>query len=103
KPGTSTVIAERRIEKRDGRPTAVVVVAEASSVQSAYECAPGPFYEKHGGLGLALPLARVVIEQHGGRVWSPASDRSDGSSSGGGETVAPLTRGSAIISLPVTE
>jgi signal transduction histidine kinase len=99
KPGPSTVIAERRIEKRDGRPTAVVVVAEASSVQTAYEHTPGPFYEKHGGLGLALPLARVVIQMHGGRVWSPAAnDDSDG-----GEAPPPLTRGSAIISLPVTE
>jgi signal transduction histidine kinase len=100
KPGSTTVIAERRIETRDGRSTAVVVVAEASSVQTAYEHTPGPFYEKHGGLGLALPLARLVIEKHGGRVWSPAWDNSN---AGGSETVPPLTRGSAIISLPVTE
>src|SRR5262245_11322519 len=51
KPGPSTVIAERRIEQRDGRPTAVVVVADASSVQTAYERTPGPFgEEKRGGL-----------------------------------------------------
>jgi signal transduction histidine kinase len=100
KPGPSTVIAERRIEMRDGRPTAVVVVAEAASVQTAYERKPGPFDEKRGGLGLALPLARRVIEGHGGRIWSPGSEDSNG---GGGETDAALARGSAIISLPVTE
>jgi signal transduction histidine kinase len=101
KPGPTTVIAERRIETRDGRPTAVVVVAEAASVQTAYERTPGPFDEKRGGLGLALPLARRVIEGHGGRIWSPAA-ASDGDD-GGNETDAALARGSAIISLPVTE
>jgi signal transduction histidine kinase len=29
-----------------------------------------PFDEKRGGLGLAVPLARRVIEKHGGRVVS---------------------------------
>jgi two-component system phosphate regulon sensor histidine kinase PhoR len=99
KPGPTTVIAERRIEKREGGATAVVVVAEAASVQTAYERTPGPFDEKRGGLGLALPLARRVIEGHGGRIWSPAS----GDGTDGGETDSALTRGSAIISLPVTE
>lgn len=98
KPGPATVIAERRIEKRDGRETAVVVVADASSVEAAYERTPAPFDEKRGGLGLALPLARRVIEGHGGRIWSPAPG--DG---GNDESDAALARGSAIISLPVTE
>src|SRR5262245_12198422 len=100
KPGPSTVIAERRIEKRDGRATAVVVVAEAASVQTAYERAPGPFDEKRGGLGLALPLARRVIEGHGGRIWAPAAGVGK---TGGAERDSALARGSAIISLPVTE
>jgi signal transduction histidine kinase len=29
-----------------------------------------PFDEWRGGLGLALPVARQVIEGHGGRLWS---------------------------------
>jgi signal transduction histidine kinase len=32
------------------------------------------FDEWRGGVGLTLPLARRVIEAHGGRVWSPAGD-----------------------------
>src|SRR5262245_32848416 len=100
KPGPATVIAERRIEKRDGRETAVVVVAEASSVDTAYTQPPVPFDEKRGGLGLALPLARRVIEGHGGQIWSPAPI-DDGASDA--ERNAALARGSAIISLPVTE
>ena len=34
--------------------------------------------EARGGLGLALPIARRVIEQLGGRVWSSATERAIG-------------------------
>ncbi|HEV8345634.1 MAG TPA: HAMP domain-containing sensor histidine kinase [Vicinamibacterales bacterium] len=100
KPGPATVIAERRLDARGGVMAAVVVIADESSVQAAYERVPGPFDEKRGGLGLALPLARRVIEGHGGRVWSPAA--ADGAADGS-EPRDALARGSAIISLPVTE
>jgi signal transduction histidine kinase len=93
KPGPCTVIAERRFITRDGQTSAVVIISEDASVQDAYEREPAPFDEKRGGLGLALPLARRVIEGHSGRLWSPKPQR-DGD---------PVTRGSAIISLPITE
>ena len=54
---------------------------------------PGAFDEKRGGLGLALPLARRVIEGHGGRIWSPAANGDDDQ----------MARGAAIVWLPVTE
>jgi signal transduction histidine kinase len=34
--------------------------------------------ESRGGLGLALPIARRVVEEFGGRVWSSATDRTLG-------------------------
>jgi signal transduction histidine kinase len=93
KPGPATVVADCRIASRGGRTSAVVIISEDSGVQEAYERDAAPFDEKRGGLGLALPLARRVIEGHGGRLWSPKPLRDDD----------PLTRGSAIISLPTTE
>jgi signal transduction histidine kinase len=93
KPGPSTVIADRRFVARDGRTSAVVIISEEATVQDAYDREPAPFDEKRGGLGLILPLARRVIEGHDGRLWSPKPVRDDD----------PLTRGSAIVSLPITE
>jgi signal transduction histidine kinase len=90
KPGPTTVVAERRLDVRAGTSSAIVIVSDEASVQEAYEREPAPFDDKRGGLGLALPLARRVIEGHGGRLWSPSGDDA-------------LTRGSAVISLPVTE
>jgi signal transduction histidine kinase len=95
KPGPSIVVAERRLEMRDGSPSAVLIVADDTNVQEAYEREPARFDDSRGGMGLALPLARRVIEGHGGRIWSPANR------SGNANSPDPLARGSAIISFPV--
>jgi signal transduction histidine kinase len=100
KAGPATVVAERRREMIDGRPHAIVVVADANSVQEAYERAPGPFDEKRGGLGLALPLARRVFEGHGGKVWSPAPAPG---SPGSDNADDALARTSAIVALPLDQ
>lgn len=91
KAGPATVAVERRREVIEGRRSAVIVVADEGSVQDAYGRPRQPFDEKRGGLGLALPLARRVVEGHGGSLWSP-----EGADS-------PISRGSAIIILPVME
>jgi signal transduction histidine kinase len=95
KPGPSTVVAERRLDIHDGHSSAVVIVADDTSVQEAYDREPGGFDDSRGGMGLALPLARRVIEGHGGRIWSPAS------TSGNVDCPDPLARGSAIIQFPL--
>jgi signal transduction histidine kinase len=96
KPGPTTVIAERRRDTRDGQPCAVLIVADEASVQEAYDREPGPFDDERGGMGLALPLARRVIEGHGGRIWSPAAV-----TAGDADGPDPLARGSVIISFPI--
>ncbi|HJZ74208.1 MAG TPA: HAMP domain-containing sensor histidine kinase [Vicinamibacterales bacterium] len=93
KAGPCIIVADRRIVTREGRTCAIVIISEEASVQDAYEREPAPFDEKRGGLGLALPLARRVIEGHDGRLWSPKPIRDDD----------PLRLGSAIVSLPITE
>jgi signal transduction histidine kinase len=95
KPGPTTVVAERRFDTRDGQSTALLIVADEGRVQEAYEREPAAFDDKRGGMGLALPLARRVIEGHGGRIWSPAN------TSGNADAPDPLARGSVIISFPV--
>jgi signal transduction histidine kinase len=88
KPGPATIVADRRVERSGDERAAVVIVSEESTVQPAYEREPGPFDDRRGGLGLALPLARRVIEGHGGRLWAPDDEA--------------LGRGSAIVSLPLS-
>jgi signal transduction histidine kinase len=87
-PTGTIVVADRRLESAGATRSAVVVVATESNVQSSYSAQPAPLDEMRGGLGLALPFARRVIERHGGRVWSPAGDRRPGA---------------AIVSLPLPE
>jgi len=93
KIGPCSVTVDRRLVTADGGTSAVVVIAEDAHVKTAYNSAAGDFDIMRGGLGLALPLARRVIEGLGGRLWSPAS-------TGGDDARA---RGSAVMSFPITE
>jgi two-component system cell cycle sensor histidine kinase PleC len=87
-PDGYTVVAECRLQRsRRGR-VATLIVAEDGGIQAAHDARPEPFDEKRGGNGLALPIARRVIEAHGGRLWSPQASKS---------------RGTALVSLPLTE
>src|SRR5207248_1067819 len=70
-PSASRVVVDRKIRGGDGPTSAVVVISEERNVQAAYDTLPGSFEEKRGGMGLALPIARRVVEWHRGRVWSP--------------------------------
>jgi len=71
--GPCLMVAERRLVRKAGGNSAVVIVADESRVQAASDAPAGAFDEKRGGVGLSLAIARRVIEAHGGRLWSPAS------------------------------
>ena len=94
KPGPAVVVAERRRETRDGREFAVIIVADEGHAQEARDSEPGAFDDMRGGLGLVLPLARRVIERHGGDIWAPAAPAHHEAGDHG-------VHGSAVISFPL--
>jgi signal transduction histidine kinase len=91
-PSATIAAVDRILVRREDGASAVVVVAREEDLQHAYEAAAIPFDEARGGLGLALPIARRVIERHGGRVWAPAIHGSDDQAA----------RSAVIVSLPAS-
>lgn len=60
----------------DGRPHAAVTIGRDAELPAVKNPTPGAVLnEFRGGLGLSLPIARRVIDRHGGRVWSSAEGR----------------------------
>ncbi len=77
-PARTLVACERQLVAEGGSTSAVLVIAADSDVQASYASGVAPFNEQRGGLGLALPFARRVIERHGGRLWAPRLDGRQG-------------------------
>lgn len=90
----STVVVVRAVQTFDGgRPHARLIVAPAPDVDRAAASPGGPFEEHRGGLGLGLPLARRLLANIGGRIWSPTPPEG---------TELPLgARGAIVILLPL--
>lgn len=87
----SVVLVDYRLARKGKSASALIVVAGELALAGAAAGTPCPFDERRGGLGLALPIARRVIERHGGRVWSPPSEKG-----------AFGSKSAVLISLPVT-
>ena len=62
----------------DGTDAATIAIGDQSILPALRAAAPTarePFDEWRGGLGLALPVARRIIEAHGGALWSGGAER----------------------------
>jgi signal transduction histidine kinase len=60
----------------EDRPFVAIAVGREGILQSGHNGGPDArFNEYPGGIGLGLPIARRVIEQAGGRVWSTEQER----------------------------
>lgn len=69
------LVVDGRVEQVDGSRLAIVRIG----IEANLPLLGGPrgeFDRWRGGLGLALPIAQIVIEAAGGQIWSPAGDAS---------------------------
>ena len=74
-PDHGVVVAECRLVPDGSHTNAMIAIANEAELAAALDAPPTTFDDRRGGLGLILPIARRVIERHGGRVWSPPSDK----------------------------
>ena len=95
RPGPATVVADCRRAAIDDVDSLVVVVGDQADLDEVARRDRRPFSESRGGLGLALPLARRVIEGHRGRVEAPQplAGRTDSDDR--------IARSSAIVTIPL--
>jgi signal transduction histidine kinase len=73
--GASDVAVDVATRQQDGNRFAAIAVGRAGTLQSKNGGPDARFNEYPGGIGLGLPIARRVIEQAGGRIWSSAEGK----------------------------
>ena len=76
RPGVTRMVAHAAVH-RNPTPRVVIAVADAETAPTL-PAGGGPddrFDEYRGGLGFRLPVAARIVEAHGGRLYSPVTER----------------------------
>jgi len=73
--GAGEVAVRLGVRESEGRRVAAVAIGRDLDPDHLFGASGAVLNEFRGGLGLALPIARRIIDQHGGRVWSAADGR----------------------------
>ena len=66
-----------RVRHEDGRTVSWIAIGAPDRIAALDAASPSElatFDEWRGGCGLSLPVARRIIERHGGAIWSPPKD-----------------------------
>jgi signal transduction histidine kinase len=91
------LFVQQDVRPYNGHSAAFIRVGDPELVETLGSTSPSAlvdFNDSRGGCGMSLPLAQIIVQKHGGAIWSLPTDSADGS-------LARSAKHSALIVLPL--